>query len=91
MMKNSTKETMATNVPTRKADQDWRKLAPWVIAIIMGLWVLSGLRTAKNRTEFKVEEFSQMPVLLNGRVQPWDSVAKNSLLMLRGKSTVLLT
>jgi ABC-type transport system involved in cytochrome c biogenesis permease subunit len=62
-----------------------------VIAIIMGLWVLSGLRTAKNRTEFKVEEFSQMPVLLNGRVQPWDSVAKNSLLMLRGKSTVLLT
>ena len=30
-----------------------------------------------------------MPVLLEGRVQPWDSVAKNTLLMFRGKASVV--
>ena len=87
-MKKNAKDTAAKKAP---APADWRKFAPWIIVAIMGLWVISGLRTAKNETEFHVEEFSQMPVLLNGRVQPWDSVARNSLLMLRGKSTVLLT
>ena len=90
MKKNSINETVQTN-NLEKRDVGWRKIAPWAIAITMGFWVASGLHTAKNRTEYKVEEFSQMPVLLNGRVQPWDSVAKNSLLMLRGKASVPLT
>lgn len=89
MKNNSTKET--GTLPAAAGERGWRKVLPWVIAVVMGLWVVSGLRTAKNTTPYKIEEFSQMPVLLNGRVQPWDSVAKNSLLMLRGKSTVLLT
>jgi ABC-type transport system involved in cytochrome c biogenesis permease subunit len=90
MKKENTKEALKqrTVAPGQKG---WRKFAPWVILAIMTLWVVSGLRTTKNTTAFHVEEFSKMPVLLNGRVQPWDSVAKNSLLMLRGKSTVLLT
>jgi ABC-type transport system involved in cytochrome c biogenesis permease subunit len=71
--------------------KNWQRWAPWLITAVMALWIASGLRTAKNTTEYKLEEFSQMPVLLEGRVQPWDSVAKNLLLMLRGKSTVLLT
>jgi ABC-type transport system involved in cytochrome c biogenesis permease subunit len=81
-------ESMPSIKPPEKG---WRKFAPWIIAAVMGLWVASGLHTAKNKTPYHLEEFSQMPVVLNGRVQPWDSVAKNSLLMLRGKSTVLIT
>ena len=87
-MKKNAKETAIKKAPTQVG---WRKFAPWIVVAVMGIWVISGLRTARNKTEFHVEEFSQMPVLLNGRVQPWDSVARNSLLMLRGKSTVLLT
>ena len=87
--KQGTKQTAKSTVAP--AQQGWRKFAPWVILAVMALWVVSGLRTTKNTTAFHVEEFSKMPVLLNGRVQPWDSVAKNSLLMLRGKSTVPLT
>ena len=90
MKKNSINESVQTN-KREKRDVGWRRIVPWVVAIIMGFWVASGLHTAKNRTEYKIEEFSQMPVLLNGRVQPWDSVAKNSLLMLRGKASVPLT
>jgi len=75
----------------KKEEKKWQRWMPVVIAGVMALWVVSGLRPAKNTTEFHVEEFSQIPVLLNGRIQPFDSVAKNALLMLRGKSTVLVT
>ncbi|HEX7861245.1 MAG TPA: cytochrome c biogenesis protein CcsA [Verrucomicrobiae bacterium] len=88
MRKNAVaKESKPAVVP----DKGWRKVVPWVIAAVMGLWIASGLHTTKNTTEYKVEEFSQMPVVLNGRVQPWDSVAKNSLLMLRGKASVIIS
>lgn len=87
MKKNETK----ANPSAKPVEKSWQRAMPWVVTIVMALWIASGLRTSKNHTEFHVEEFSQMPVLLEGRVQPWDSLAKNSLLMLRGKSTVLLT
>ncbi len=87
MKKNETK----ANPSAKPVEKSWHRAMPWVVTIVMALWIASGLRTSKNHTEFHVEEFSQMPVLLEGRVQPWDSLAKNSLLMLRGKSTVLLT
>lgn len=87
MMKNAGKEP----VTAKPAEKGWRRAMPWIVTGVMALWIVSGMRPAKNKTEFHIEEFSQMPVLLEGRVQPWDSMAKNSLLMLRGKSTVLLT
>jgi len=37
----------------------------------------------KKDGEFHVREFGRLPVLLNGRVQPFDSVARNSLLQIR--------
>lgn len=86
-MKNAGKEP----VTAKPAEKGWRRAMPWIVTGVMALWIVSGMRPAKNKTEFHIEEFSQMPVLLEGRVQPWDSMAKNSLLMLRGKSTVLLT
>ena len=45
----------------------------------------------RNRTEdFRVHEFGRLPVLLNGRVQPFDSVARNALLQIRGTGYVPL-
>src|SRR5712671_622278 len=35
-------------------------------------------------------EFGRLPVLLNGRVQPFDSVARNSLLQIRSTGDVPL-
>ncbi len=75
------------NPPEKK----WQRWMPWVIAAIMAAWVLGGMRPAKKGAEYDIEGFSKLPVLLNGRIQPMDSVAKNALLMLRGKSTVLVT
>ncbi len=62
-------------------------MIPWLGAAIAAVWLLTVLvpPSAKEKDE---RQFSQIPVLLNGRVQPLDSVARNALLQLRKKQTV---
>ena len=64
---------------------------PWVVTAVMGLWIIAATRPEKSESEYQVNEFAKLPVLLNGRIQPLDSVAHNALLMLRGKASVLAT
>lgn len=40
--------------------------------------------------EFHLRQFGSLPVLLNGRIQPFDSVARNSLLQIRSTGEVPL-
>jgi hypothetical protein len=72
-------------------EKKWQRWIPWIVTCTMVAWVISGLRAPKNKTAYQVEEFAKIPVLLEGRVQPLDSVARNSLLMLRGKAKVIVT
>lgn len=72
-------------------EKRWQRWLPWIVAAVMGLWVLSALRNAKEKSVYDLDGFSKIPVLLEGRVQPFDSVARNALLMLRGKASVLVT
>ncbi|HTG43243.1 MAG TPA: cytochrome C biogenesis protein, partial [Verrucomicrobiae bacterium] len=72
-------------------EKKWQRWLPWVVTLVMAAWVVGGLRTAKNKSAFDIDGFSKIPVLLNGRIQPFDSVARNSLLMLRGKSRVIVS
>lgn len=44
----------------------------------------------RSSEEFDVAEFGRLPVLMNGRVQPIDSVARLGLLQIRGTVTVPL-
>jgi ABC-type transport system involved in cytochrome c biogenesis permease subunit len=74
----------------KPADKGWRRWLPWAVTIVMALWVIGGLRVEKSKTPFHVDEFAKISVLLGGRVQPFDSVARNSLLTLRGKSRVVV-
>jgi ABC-type transport system involved in cytochrome c biogenesis permease subunit len=61
---------------------------PWLITGLFAAWVLYALVPPRQGTGFHVTDFGRLPVLLNGRVQPLDSVARNSLLSMRGKQTV---
>ena len=70
-------------------EKKWQKWLPWTIAIVMALWVIGGVKEQKVKSEFNIQEFAKLPVLLNGRIQPMDSVARNTLLMLRGKGSVI--
>lgn len=67
-----------------------KKIIPWAVAALFALWALSALRPPRERTEYNTAEFGRLPVLLNGRVQPLDSVARNALLIMRGKQSVAL-
>lgn len=63
---------------------------PWIVLGVVALSLLAMLRPPAPRQGFDLQGFGRLPVLLNGRTQPMDSVARNSLLILRGKQTVAL-
>ncbi|MBL9135291.1 MAG: cytochrome c biogenesis protein CcsA [Verrucomicrobiales bacterium] len=63
---------------------------PWLVAGLAVAWLVSTLIPPAEK-EFQSREFGRLPVLLNGRVQPLDSVARNALLQLRAKQSVRVT
>jgi cytochrome c-type biogenesis protein CcsB len=68
-----------------------RKHLPWILIVaIFGLYAASTLRPRKDKGEYHLQSFASLPVVLNGRVQPLDSVARNALIMIRGNSSVPL-
>ncbi len=65
------------------------KLVPWfLVALFCG--DIIGVMLPKKDGEYHVREFGQLPVLLNGRIQPFDSVARNALLQIRSTGDVPL-
>jgi ABC-type transport system involved in cytochrome c biogenesis permease subunit len=64
----------------------------WLVWLVAGVFVLElalALRP-KRESGFHLRSFASLPVLLNGRVQPLDSVARNALLQIRGTQSVPL-
>jgi hypothetical protein len=59
------------------------------LSAICAAWILSAF-FPKPETGFHYREFGRLPVLMDGRFQPFDSVARNSLLQIRTKQSVLL-
>jgi ABC-type transport system involved in cytochrome c biogenesis permease subunit len=68
-----------------------KKWLPWITAGIFAAWFLGGFQAPKPKDGFDLAAFGRLPVLLDGRVQPFDSVARNSLLSVSGRSVVRLT
>ena len=66
-----------------------KKWIPLILTAVMAGWVLSSLYQPPE-TGFQTREFGKLPVLMDGRFQPFDSVARNSLLQIRTKQTVPL-
>lgn len=65
-----------------------KKWSPWILTAVFTLWILVSLRPAPDTAGFQLEEFGRLPVLVSGRVQPFDSVARNTLLSIHGTQTV---
>src|SRR5437667_10371383 len=65
------------------------KILPWcVLAFFVSDPV--AVLVPKKDGEFHVRDFGRLPVLMNGRIQPFDSVARNSLLQIRSTTDVPL-
>ncbi|MBI3850760.1 MAG: cytochrome c biogenesis protein CcsA [Verrucomicrobia bacterium] len=58
------------------------KILPWLFVALFATEIVAVFLPKKD-SEFHVREFGRLPVLLNGRIQPFDSVARNSLLQIR--------
>src|SRR5213593_1172017 len=65
------------------------KIIPWFFVALFGAEILAVMLPKKDGT-YHLREFGRLPVLLNGRIQPFDSVARNSLLQIRSTGDVPL-
>lgn len=65
-----------------------KKWLPWIAVAVFASWFLTGMKAPKPVNGFNVADFGRLPVLLNGRVQPFDSAARNALLSISGRSAV---
>ena len=58
------------------------KILPWALLALFATEILVVMLPKKDRG-LHTAEFGRLPVLLDGRIQPLDSVARNSLLQIR--------
>ena len=65
------------------------KLLPWFCLALFATEIIVVMLPKKDG-EFHAREFGRLPVLLNGRIQPVDSVARNALLQIRSTGDVPL-
>jgi ABC-type transport system involved in cytochrome c biogenesis permease subunit len=85
-VKNVTRKNASTTPPAK----GWQRWLPWAIVIFFAAWVIGNLKQPLEKSPFHVADFGKLPVVLEGRVQPLDSVARNSLLLIRAKSTLAI-
>ena len=65
-----------------------KKWMPWILVAVFAAWFLGGFEAPKPKNGFDIAAFGRLPVLMDGRVQPLDSVARNALLSISGRSIV---
>jgi ABC-type transport system involved in cytochrome c biogenesis permease subunit len=62
----------------------WRWWVMWFILVLFGSEILAALLVPRKDKSFAVSQFARLPVVYEGRMQPMDSLARNSLLQIRG-------
>jgi ABC-type transport system involved in cytochrome c biogenesis permease subunit len=56
-----------------------RKFAPWIISLVLLVWAVSKMLPPKESPGFDVPGFGKLPVLVDGRVMPMDTLARVTL------------
>ena len=67
-----------------------KKNLPWIVTAVLALWVIAAAFPKPKKEGFDYYAFGKLPAILNGRIQPLDSVTRNSLLIIQGKETVVV-
>ena len=81
-------EPTASSTPTRS--ETVVKWLPWVVAALCLIYFGTRLSPPQVRTDsgMNLTAFAELPVSFGGRFLPWDSVARNQLLVLSGKTSI---
>ncbi len=64
-------------------------LLPWFFVALFGIEIIA-VMVPKKDGEFHTRDFGRLPAVMNGRVQPFDSVGRNTLLQIRSTGDVPL-
>lgn len=64
------------------------RFLPLLVLALGALYLASTLRAPRGQTEFDLPGLGRVPVLLNGRIKPLDTVARTSILTLRGNQSI---
>lgn len=65
-----------------------KRWLPLLVLVLAAGWLASSLRPQKSTGAMDLVAFGRLPVLVNGRLKPIDTVARTSLLMLQGRQRV---
>ena len=63
-----------------------KRIFPWLIITIFGLYSLMKLFPRAEETDFDIETFGKLPVQMNGRILPLDTAARSNLMLLAKRS-----
>lgn len=64
------------------------KLVPWVIMLLIAGWLVGKTRMPSYESgEANLHEFGKLPLVYEGRVKPFDTLARNSLRILSNRET----
>src|SRR4051812_34742325 len=66
-----------------------KKLVPLLALILSVGFVVSKVVVPKNPGAFDVVGFSRLPLVSNGRLKPFDTLARTSLLEIQGRQKVI--
>ena len=69
----------------------WSSPQKWIpaafVAIFAAVVIGAGMPEREKATQMKIHEFGKLPVAYGGRIQPMDTLARNALRTISGKST----
>jgi ABC-type transport system involved in cytochrome c biogenesis permease subunit len=83
------KTSSATSTPSAQP-RGWRVWVAWFLIVLFAGEIMAAIFVKRRDKTFAVSEFAKLPLVFNGRVQPMDSLARNSLLQIRGMTEVPL-
>jgi ABC-type transport system involved in cytochrome c biogenesis permease subunit len=69
---------------------NWAVIVPVIVLIVFGGYLLGKTRMPKSKSgEMQIHEFAKLPVQYQGRVKPYDTVARNTLQHFSGRQEVI--
>jgi ABC-type transport system involved in cytochrome c biogenesis permease subunit len=66
-----------------------KRFVPFILLLLGVIFLSSSLFSRRAHPAFDLEQFAELPVLANGRIKPFDTVARSSLLLLQGRQRIL--
>jgi len=65
-----------------------KRFLPLIVLALGALYLASTLVEPKNKAGFNLTDFGRVPVLVGGRIKPLDTVARTSILSIRGSQYI---